>query len=394
VELLQGFNRELKSAYAHTPSSSDKDRFPHLNSKGKKGRRRALLKAPSDRAALVAETKELGHGHRYAQLEAELDAELDTGLDGESLAKPSETYPLGRIQNPTRPALWKEQHYYDAGGSFTPYPREAEHLESLAADGKSTKDVWQALDAVNRGQRPSEAFRAHEQSLMSVPTITNISEVQRSPLMGAGANLEMANQAHALGEAASFQSAFGYTEERERPSRIKASSSATKKKAKPSRKPKPLLVNLPGSIHSTGSGAVHQFEAVEKAIESGDISDAAVRREVKRAHRGSNVAEARDLAVGKKDALLKTFGDRLQMTDISKAQEIEGDGGRETATLMRLQSGLRRNTMRQMGLLPYSLRTLAKRESDASASKHELPVPGSSSSEEAVEGETEMSEEE
>jgi hypothetical protein len=357
LDLLQEFNRGLQSAYANTASSSDQEQFPHLNDQMPDGRRLAKLMEPSDRAALVKETQDQGRAHKYLKLEAP------------SSSNSQENFKLGRLQNPPMKGSAKEQHFFDESGSFTPYPREADHLEELATGGKTRKDVWKVLDAVNRGEKPPNGFEAHEQLLMSVPTITNLSEVQRSPLMGASTNLEIANQAHTTGASASFSSAFGTSEERKLDTKRKRNSkkddseaeNATKKKKK-----EQVTFNLPGTLSSTGTGAVHQFEAVENSIMNRELSDYAVKKKVKRAPEGAKVAEARNLAVFKKNALLSTYSERLKMTDIERAQNETSAEAREEATLMRLRSGLRRNSMPQMGLLRTGLRTLEKQTASSS----------------------------
>ena len=350
--LIQEFNRELLTGYSHAPSASDRELFPNLN-REEDGRRLAELSAPSDRAALVKEARDQGHSHSYVRLDA---------------ASPSvrgKKHRLGRMQGKNQRGQQREQHFYDAGGKFTPYPREAEHLEDMTSSSTSTQEVWRALDAVNRGERVPEGFEGRERELMSVPTITNLSEVQRSPLMGAASNMEIANQAHTTGTPKPFEEAFGDSEEREVKKKRKRK---TEDADSDSDELKTKAFNFPGSISSTGAGAVHQFQAVEESIMKGEMSDEAVRKRVKRAPEAGTVEEARGFAVKKKKALLGTFQDRLQMTDVSYAQHEPSDEDRELATLMRLRSGLRRNAMTQMGLLRGGLRTLEKTTASASSS--------------------------
>ncbi|RED58537.1 hypothetical protein [Cohnella lupini] len=369
IPMIQEFNRDLEGSFASAPSASDQESFPHLN-RMEGERRTAKLEEPSDRAALVKEAKNQGRAHKLMSLEAP------------SLFEPDETYKLGRIQGSANPFQKNEQHFYDASSSFTPYPREAEHLQEMATGEQTEQDVWRGLDASNRGERPPEAFADHERTLQSVPTIFNLAEVQRSKLMGASSNLEVANQAHTLGTPRSFEDEFGHTEKREMKKRKKkasdagsdtdsdtASSSKTGK-GKPSAKKKSKTdpdttsvdFNVPGSIAATGSGAVHQFQAVESSIMGGEMSDKSIREKVKRAPKGSNVEEARDLAVRKRDSLLRTFGERMQMTDVDFAQQEIEPADREAATMSRVRSGIRRNSMSQMGLLRGNLRTLEKKK--------------------------------
>ncbi|MFC4599833.1 hypothetical protein [Cohnella hongkongensis] len=350
ASLIQEFSRDLTSGYAQAPSASDRERFPHLN-REEGDRRLAELREPADRAALVKEARDQGRAHEYLRLTATSSRGRESALR------------LGRVQGTKKRGQQREQHFYDSGGKFTPYPREAEHLEGMTSPGTSTQKVWKALDAVNRGEAPPQGFESQERELMSVPVITNLSEVQRSPLMGAASNMEIANQAHTTGTPKSFEEAFGRSEEREvkkrKRKREKADSDEGDSKTK--------AFNFPGSISATGSGAVHQFQAVEDSLMRGELSEDAVRKRVRRAPEGSDVEEARRLAVGKQKALLGTFQDRLSMTDVSYAQGESVGADREMATLMRLRSGLRRNAMPQMGLLP-SLRTLEKQTASSSSS--------------------------
>ncbi|WP_372632036.1 hypothetical protein [Cohnella sp.] len=357
--LIQEFNRDLLSGYSHAPSASDRERFPHLNLE-ESGRRSAELRDPSDRAALVKEARDQGRAHSYVR------------LDATSPSVRGKKHRLGRMQGKNQRGQQKEQHFYDAGGKFTPYPREAEHLQGMTSSSTSTQDVWKALDAVNRGEKVQEGFEGHERELMSVPTITNLSEVQRSPLLGAASNMEIANQAHTSGTPRPFEEAFGRSEEREAKKKRKRK---TESEDSDSEDTKTKAFNFPGSISSTGAGAVHQFQAVEDSIMRGEMSDDSVRKRVKRAPESGTVEEARGFAVKKKKALLATFQDRLQMTDISSAQQEPVGEDRELATLMRLRSGLRRNALPQMGLLRGGLRTLEKSSSSSSSSSAEEKVP-------------------
>ncbi len=350
--LVQEFNRDLLSGYSHAPSASDRELFPHLN-REEDGRRSAELGAPSDRAALVKEARDQGRAHGYVR------------LDASSPSVRGKKHRLGRMQGKNQRGQQKEQHFYDAGGKFTPYPREAEHLRSMTSSSKGAQDVWRALDAVNRGEKVPEGFEGHERELMSVPTITNLSEVQRSPLMGAASNMEIANQAHTIGTPKPFEEAFGSSEEREVKKKRKRK---TEDADSDSDESKTKAFNFPGSISSTGAGAVHQFQAVEESIMKGEMSDESVRKRVKRAPEAGTVEEARGFAVKKKKTLLGTFQDRLQLTDVSSAQREPNEADRELATLMRLRSGLRRNAMPQMGLLRGGLRTLEKTTASASSS--------------------------
>lgn len=344
---LQSVNRDLQASYGSAPSARDTEQFPHLNL-NPDGKRQAEIHEPSDRAALVKEAQDQKRAHGYVKLSTP------------SLFEPDQMQALGRIQNPPARQLRNEQHFYDASNSFTPYPREAEHLQKMADDGRSEREVWQALDAVGRGQRPPSSFRDEELALQSVPTITNISEVQRSPLMGAASNLEIANQAQRPDTPISFQTAFGQSDDRQ---------VQKKSKKKPGNaETKDVTFNLPGTISSTGSGAVHQFQAVEQSMMEGNMSDESVRKKVKRAPQGSNVEEARDLAIHKRDALLDTFEQRIQMTDIDQAQSFSSEKDRRDATMMRLYSGVDRNTKPQMGLMGHhNLRPLVRQDGPASA---------------------------
>jgi len=357
--LIQEFNRDLLSGYSHAPSASDRERFPHLNQE-ESGRRSAELRDPSDRAALVKEARNQGRAHSYVR------------LDAASPTVPGKKHRLGRMQGKSQRGQEKEQHFYDNGGKFTPYPREADHLQSMTSSSTSRQDVWKALDAVNRGEQVPEGFEGHERELMSVPTITNLSEVQRSPLMGAASNMEIANQAHTSGTPRPFEEAFGNSEEREVKKKRKRK---TEDDGSDSEDSKTKAFNFPGSISSTGAGAVHQFQAVEDSIMRGEMSDESVSKRVKRAPEAGTVKEARDFAVKKKKALLNTFQDRLQMTDISYAQSEPTGEDREQATLMRLRSGLRRNALPQMGLLRGGLRTLEKSSASSSSSSSEEKTP-------------------
>ncbi len=349
--LIQEFNRDLLSGYSHASSASDRERFPHLN-REEDGRRLAELRDPSDRAALVKEARSQGRSHGYVRLDAASPSAREKKLR------------LGRIQGKNQRGQQKEQHFYDAGGKFTPYPREAEHLQGMTSPSTSTQDVWRALDAVNRGEKVPAGFEGHERELMSVPTITNLSEVQRSPLMGAASNMEIANQAHTTATPKSFEEAFGSSEERE----VKKKKRKRKTEDPDDGDSRTKAFNLPGSISSTGAGAVHQFQAVEDSILRDELSDGPVRKRVKRAPEAGTVEEARGFAVKKKKALLDTFRDRLRMTDVASAQREPNESDRELATLMRLRSGLRRNAMPQMGLLRGGLRTLEKTTASTSSS--------------------------
>jgi|GEM_PF-2698855 len=359
--LIQEFNRDLLSGYSHAPSASDHEMFPHLNQE-ESGRRSAELRDPSDRAALVKEARNQGRAHSYVR------------LDAASPTVPGKRHKLGRMQGKSQRGQQKEQHFYDAGGKFTPYPREAEHLDGMTSSSTSTQDVWRALDAVNRGEQAPEGFEGHERELMSVPTITNLSEVQRSPLMGAASNMEIANQAHTTGTPKSFEEGFGNSEEREVKKKRKRKTESADADSD-SEDSKTKAFNFPGSISSTGAGAVHQFQAVEDSIMRGEMSDESVSKRVKRAPEAGTVKEARDFALKKKKALLNTFQDRLQMTDISYAQSEPTVEDREQASLLRLRSGLRRNALPQMGLLRGGLRTLEKSSASSSSSSSEEKTP-------------------
>ncbi len=319
---LQGFREDVQNRYGAMQSASDPSAFPHLNQQrmdGEDERRHAQLQQPRDKAALVKQAQDQGRSHKYMTI---------------SNRSPSgSTQDLGRIQSSV-PWAPREQHFYNTEGSFTPYPAEASHLQSMTGGETSTQDVWQALDSANRGEELPEEFTDQSQSLQSVPTIFNISEAQRSPLMSATSNMVISNQAQTTGTPQSFPQAFGR---------------ATKMGGK--------NINLPGTIPATGSGAVHQFGAVESSLVGGDFSEESVRKNVKRGPSGMGVAKARDYAAQKRNDLIGAFGDRMGMTDVAYAQR-EGNEESEEATRMRLQSGINRSSLPQMGLMRSGLRPL------------------------------------
>jgi hypothetical protein len=325
VGFLQSYQQSLGERYSHMPSASDEESYPHLNQTveiGDRERRHAVITSPFDRALLVKQALDNKHSLPYVKLETSSFSSPDTSLD------------LGRISASPFPSGAREQHFYDSHGTFTPYPAEGQHLQSLATDGVTKQQVWQSLHSVSRGEAPMEELMQHELELQSVPTIFNISETQRSHLMSASSNLEVTNQAHTSEEPLDFRSAFGYSSKN---------------------------VNYPGTISATGSGAVHQFGAFETALMEGDISDDAIRGNVIRAPKGMALETARDLAVERRDNVLNTFGQRMEMTDIEKAAELSDEEDREDAVSMRLTSGINRSTLPQMGLMKYNLRPLLKK---------------------------------
>jgi hypothetical protein len=324
VDFLQAYQQSLHSRYSHLPSASDEESYPHLNQTveiGDRERRQAVITSPFDRALLVKQALDNKHSLPYVKLETP------------SFSSPDSTLDLGRISASPFPSGAREQHFYDSNGTFTPYPAEGQRLQSLATNGVTEQQVWQSLHSVSRGDAPVPQLMEHELELQSVPTIFNISETQRSHLMSASSDLEVANQAHTSEEPRDFRSAFGYSSKN---------------------------VNYPGTISATGSGAVHQFGAFETALMDGDLSDEAICENVTRAPKGMTLETARDLAVERRDNVLNTFGERMAMTDIEKAAELSDEEDREDAVSMRLMSGVNRSTLPQMGLMKYNLRPLLK----------------------------------
>jgi hypothetical protein len=203
----------------------------------------------------------------------------------------------------------------------------------MATGDVSQQQVWQSLHNVSLGRAPLPQLMQHDQELRSVPTIINLAETQRSPLMGALSNLEIANQAQTYEPTIPLTQAFGQRRGE---------------------------VNYPGTIASTGSGAVHQFDAFATALSQGNISDEAIQANVRRAPQGMSVETARSLATERRDNVLNTVQQRFDMTDIDQAMRIEDQRDREDAVYGRLLSGVSRNSMAQMGLSRYNFRSLTR----------------------------------
>jgi len=326
--LLRNVSQDLQTRYQHAPSAADEERFPHLNQEtvaNGKRRRLADLQGPEDRAALVRQAQDNGRTHGYVALQH----------NGES---------MGRISASPFPSGRREQHYYNEHNSFTPYPQEGNNLQHMAtaraaATGapaaQARREVYQALDAVNRGRPVPHGMGGQAHELQAIPTITNISEVQRNPLMGASSNLELANQAQTLADPQPFSTTFG------RPRRT---------------------LNLPGTMSATGSGAVHRFDALQTALDSNNFTQEGVQSQISRApsttHDSMPMPEARALAEQTRQNVVATFRNRLDMTDVDHAQTLP-PGAREEATRMRFHSSISRNILPQMGLQPHNLRPLA-----------------------------------
>jgi hypothetical protein len=321
--------QDLAMRYDRVPSAADADRYPHLNSTttvGTRQRRQAEIRGPEDRAALVSQAREQGRALPYVALSAASAAAAGT------------THSLGRVSASPFGAA-REQHYYDSSGSFTPYPVEGQFLEGQAAAGAGRQNVWRDLHRVSTGGAPA-TLTAHERHLQSVPTILNVSEPQRSPLMAAASNLEVANQAQTTGTPRSFADAFGQARG---------------------------TVNIPGTIAATGSGAVHQFDAVDNAIAAGDIGNASLQRRVTRAPQGMRLPQARNLTVRRRDNLLRTVRERIDMTDTDRAMQEPTRTGRDMAVRMRVRSGIDRAALRPMGLSRYDYRPLVRTAAAAPA---------------------------
>lgn len=327
VPFLQSVREDLQARYAHAPSAADPQAFPHLNQRATINgteRRQANIQGPQDHAALVAEAQRQGHAHRYISLQA----------NGEG---------MGRISaSPFGPRT--EQHYRDAHNTMTSYPQEASQLQSHAAEITSAanpapqarRQVYQALDSAARGLPPPPALRDSGASLRSIPLLTNVSEAQRSPLMAAASNLEIANQAQSENPIP-FREAFGHSVSRGR-----------------------NTVNMPGTIVSTGSGAVHRFAAVEGALSQNQFTPQSVQDRIQRGPRGSTTAEARRLGVGTRENLVNTIRRRFDITDVSRALQEPDPEGRQMAVDMRLRSAVNRNTLPQLGLMRHNLRPLRR----------------------------------
>jgi hypothetical protein len=281
-----------------------------------KERRQASVQ-PADRAPLVKEAQDQGRALPYVSLTTP------------SFANPNQQLDLGRISS--SPFNRNEQHYYNQNNGFTPYPQEAQTFQGMATGGVTEKQVWQSLHNVNMGQPPLPQMMQHEQELQSVPNIINLAETQRSPLMGALSNLEIANQAQKSGPASSFQQAFGQNQGG---------------------------VNLPGTIAATGAGAVHQFSAFERSLLENDIGDENIQRKVTRAPKKVPIAKARRMATKRRDNILDSMNDRFRMTNLKMAMKMKKPNDRRDAMYMRLLSAAKRNSMGPMGLSRYNFRSL------------------------------------